>query len=637
MRILNFVFLLTFGLCLILGKATAQEVTITVNASKDKRAISPYIYGANNGLDKPAQFYKDAGLTMARMNGGNNATKYNWRKKLSSHPDWYNNVYANDWDKSAKTVATNLPGVQGMFAFQLLGRVASSNAHNFNDWGFNSSQWWNGVHQNLAGGGVPDTVKIFKDNKWQHVGKAKVEGNVNSYTQEWPADSSLAILNHWFGPGGLGLNKNQFLYWNMDNEADIWDGTHDDVMKNGLLPAAQFMDKYIEVAKKAKALFPEIKLCGPVTTSEWQWFIWGQERIRINGTYYSWLEYFIKRCADEEKASGVRVLDVFDIHHYPWAPNETGALQNHRSFFDKTYVYPGANGVKTITGGWDESQNNVYIFQRVNDWLNKHYGAGHGITLGLSEWSTGVNQPNMSSVIYASTLGVFANNGVEFFTPWSWDIGMWETLHLFTRFALGFSVSSTSTLENTVSAYTSVNESADSMTVIIVNRDKSASKKVTVNLSNFSASDGSHTTFQLSSLPATETFKSHTSNALKRNSVQVKSNSFTFTVPALSTTAVLLHPTPTGKAELKSSTGEMKLFPNPASKQLNIWVERSQGNHDLLNVNEGLVLFNGLGQIVAVEMVQPGISDYTMNTSSLTPGLYFIKFGNEVQRFIIQR
>jgi hypothetical protein len=43
-----------------------------------------------------------------------------------------------------------------MWAFHLLGRMASGNAYNFNDRGFNNSQWWEGVHQNLAGGGEPN-------------------------------------------------------------------------------------------------------------------------------------------------------------------------------------------------------------------------------------------------------------------------------------------------------------------------------------------------------------------------------------------------------------------------------------------------------------------------------------------------
>src|SRR5436189_242472 len=105
--------------------AFAQNVTITVNATQNKRLISPYIYGKNEGLGNPVQFYKDAGLRFTRMNGGNNASAYNWRAKIDVHPDWYNNVYDSDWDANAQKINTNYPNMQGMFAFQLLGRVAS--------------------------------------------------------------------------------------------------------------------------------------------------------------------------------------------------------------------------------------------------------------------------------------------------------------------------------------------------------------------------------------------------------------------------------------------------------------------------------------------------------------------------------
>ena len=612
----------TLALMLCITTIHAQDVTITVDASKDKRAVSPYIYGLNNGYDKPAQFYRDAGVRMSRMNNGNNATKYNWRKKITSHPDWYNNVYSYSWDARSKVVSENHPDMQIMWAFQLLGRVASSNAHNFNEGTFNNYQWWEGVNQNLAGGGTPNTSGT-------NLGKAAVEGDMTLYTQEWPADSTVGILNHWFGEGGLGLNKNQLLYWNMDNEPDIWNGTHDDVMSDGLLPASEFMDRYIEVAKKSKALFPEIKICGPVTTSEWQWFKWGEESIWIDGKYYCWFEYFIKRCADEEKASGVRVLDVFDIHHYPYAPNETGALQNHRSFFDKTYIYPGANGVKTIYGGWDTSQNKVYIFQRVNDWLDKHYGANHGIGLGVSEWSTGVNQPNpnVASVIYASVLGTFANHGVEYFTPWHWNVGMWETLHLFSRYAREYSVSSTSTLENTVSAYTTLSEAADSMTVILVNRDQTSPKTISVNLANFTAAEGNHKTLQLSSLPAAETFKSHTNNALKESLVEVDSNSFTLTVPALSTTAVLLKASTVGVQGINKRIGEMIIYPNPATESVKVHLDSP------VAAAVQIILFDQQGRKVKeLNTWHDGLSAIQVDVSSLQPGFYFLSVKSD--RFV---
>lgn len=607
----------------------AQNVTITVNATQGKRAVSPNIYGRNESFDLTTQFYQDAGLRFARMNGGNNATKYNWRKKIGSHPDWYNNVYANDWDKTSKDISATYPNMQVMWAFQLLGRVASSTAYNFNDWGYNQSNYWFGVGQNLAGGGVANTTDTKNANK------ALKEGDSKLYTMEWPADSTVEILNHWFGPKGIGLNKNQFRYWNMDNEPDVWNGTHDDVMPT-LITASEFMDRFIAVAKKARALFPGIKICGPVTTSEWQWYKWSNENIRINGTYYSWFEYFIKRCADEEKASGIRVLDVFDIHHYPYAPTDADALQNHRIFYDKNYNYPGANGLYTITGGWDTSSKKEYVFQRVNDWLTKYFGANNGITLGLSEWSPGPNEPNLASVIYATHLGTFANNGVDYFTPWNWFTGMWESLHLFSRYAKSYSVSSTSSLENTVSAYTTVSEKSDSMTVIIVNRDMSTARNVTVNLNGFSAPDGSYKTLQLASLPATETFKSHTNNALKTNSVTVSSNSLSISVPALSTTAVLLKSSTTGISGQKKQADEIEVFPNPANNQLRIRINRPQAYNSSLYNSQYYILLNSFGQTVSVGNLQPETFEHTINTRSLPGGLYFIKIGNKVQKFIIQ-
>lgn len=517
--------------------AFAQSITVTVDASQNRHLVSPYIYGKNDWFDKPAQFYQDAGLRFMRMNGGNNATGYNWRKKITVHPDWYNNVYSADWDGLAQNVDAQLPGVQGMFAFQLLGRAASNTNNNFNDWGYNQSQYWSGVSQNLAGGGTPDP---------NGGSKALVDGNINLFTESWPADSSVGILNHWFGAGGLGLDKNQFVYWNMDNEVDIWNGTHDYAMPT-LISASAFMDHYIELAKKAKVLYPGIKLCGPVATSEWQWFKWGNESIYINGRYYCWLEYFIKRLGDEYKASGIKLVDVVDLHNYPWFNgSDAAALQGHRIYYDNTYDYPGANGIKSMTGGWDNSLTKEYIFKRIEDWLNEHFGANHGVTVGLSEWATmSGSNPNLESVIYASHLGTFANHGVEFFTPWTWSVGMWETLHLFSRNAKAYSVSSNSSNENAVSAYTTVSDALDSMTVIIVNRDMNASRTVTVNLNGLQFDNGKYKTLQLSSLPSTETFISDNNNALKNDSVTVSSNSFIISVPALSTTAVLLKARPT--------------------------------------------------------------------------------------------
>ncbi len=42
--------------CSGMNKAYTQDVTITVNATQDKQAVSSDIYGRNNTFDKPVSF-----------------------------------------------------------------------------------------------------------------------------------------------------------------------------------------------------------------------------------------------------------------------------------------------------------------------------------------------------------------------------------------------------------------------------------------------------------------------------------------------------------------------------------------------------------------------------------------------------
>jgi hypothetical protein len=291
-------------------------------------------------------------------------------------------------------------------------------------------------------------------------------------------------------------------------------------------------------------------------------------------------------------------------------------------------VYPGANGVKTIDGGWDNSQTKEYIFQRINDWLTKYFGENHGITLGISEWGPSTKNPNVCSVVYGSALGTFANNGVELFSPWNWETGMWETLHLYSRYSKKYSVSSTSSLENTVSAYSTVNESADSMTVIIVNRDMNTPRNVTININGFLAGNRIYPTLELSALPATETFKSHTDNALKKNTVMVILNSFIITVPALSTTAVLLAKATTGISEFKNGNSEIKIFPNPVKDKINVSLSTAIGGQT------EIIVYDMIGRKVLNSFVDCNVySPLSFDISTLESGVYFISIKNKHDTF----
>ena len=596
--------------------AFSQTINITVNAAQGHRPISPWIYGRNNSLsDQPSnpvsaanlQKYRDAGLRMFRENGGNNCTKYNWRLKLSSHPDWYNNVYDHNWDYSVTTLLNNTINTQGLYAFQLLGKASFTKSKNFDDWGYSGSDG-TGAGNNWAGGGGPAPFGNGGN------------GNPDLYLFNWTADSTTGILDHWFD--NLDLDPNRLQYWNMDNEPEIWKGTHDDVASSSIT-AEDYMQRYFTVAKKARAKYPNIKLVGPVSTNEWQWYTWNDDKVThpVDGKSYSWMEYFIKRIAEEQQATGIRLLDVLDVHFYPGtASNPDLTLQLHRIWFDNQWIYPNANGVKvTGTSGWDNTINKEYFFERCNQWLTQHIGADHGVTFGISECGAianhGSEDPNIISCWYASHLGTFANHGVELFTPWDWYKGQWEVLHLFSNYYGKIAAQATSSQESVASAYSSLSEDGDSLMIAIVNRDKINSRTIAVTLQNFIPSESTVNGYALSGLPSNETFVSKSNNALQNKQFTITDNTLSISVPALSVTLIQIptaQPVITGINKPQRNT--VQVFPNPAKNKLIVQPE-NQGEY---RVN----LKDLLGKTVASYHLT---GTREINISALEPGYYLLE------------
>ncbi|WP_290763596.1 glycoside hydrolase family 44 protein [Fibrobacter sp. UBA4297] len=599
----NFFTVAAFGTLFAVSPTLAIDITVDANAGIKK--ISPYLYGRNidkisdgdaEVTEEESAFINqmlDAGIHMLRANNGNNATRYNWRHKMTVHPDWYNNVYSHDWAITAQKVLDKMPGVDAMYAFQLTGYAASSTDYNFPDWNWKQEHGTYATQTfDLAGGG-----EVSED------GKTLIKaGDPSLYNMEWPADSTVAIIPHW--KDELKFDMSRFKYWSMDNEMEIWRGTHSDL---DLPVTGDFLvERYIDVAKKARAQWKDIKLTGPVAANEWQWCSVSsynkEDRPKGEDRNYCWLEYFIMKVAEEQKKSGVRLLDVFDIHWYPTEKDYESRVNWHRVMFDTTYNYPGANGIKMVGGNWDNKITKEYIFVRINQWLEKYFGKDHGITLGITETSILDNDPMVTALIYASFLGTMQDNGVEIFTPWTWGDGMYETVHLFSRYGHPNRVQSTSSNDSLVSAYSSISNKGDSLTVIFVNRAEKDAQDIDLNLANFT-SDGTVKTLTLQNLQG-ETFVSHTSNALKENAVEANAqggtttatgysiNRFKMTLPAKSITAVLLTTTTPKQIDAIAPT-RSALTGNLLHHENGNWfIDNGSGKVRRINV------FNSLGQSV---------------------------------------
>ena len=640
----NFFTVAAFGTLFAVSPTLAIDITVDANAGIKK--ISPYLYGRNidkisdgdaEVTEEESAFINqmlEAGIHMLRANNGNNATRYNWRHKMTVHPDWYNNVYSHDWAITAQKVLDKMPGVDAMYAFQLTGYAASSTDYNFPDWNWKQEHGTYATQTfDLAGGG-----EVSED------GKTLIKaGDPSLYNMEWPADSTVAIIPHW--KDELKFDMSRFKYWSMDNEMEIWRGTHSDL---DLPVTGDFLvERYIDVAKKARAAWGDIKLTGPVAANEWQWCSVSsynkEDRPKGEDRNYCWLEYFIMKVAEEQKKSGVRLLDVFDIHWYPTEKDYESRVNWHRVMFDTTYNYPGANGIKMVGGNWDNKITKEYIFVRINQWLEKYFGKNHGITLGITETSILDNDPMVTALIYASFLGTMQDNGVEIFTPWTWGDGMYETVHLFSRYGHPNRVQSTSSNDSLVSAYSSISNKGDSLTVIFVNRAEKDAQDIDLNLANF-ASDGTVKTLTLQNLKG-ETFVSHTSNALKENAVEAKTqgettpatgysiNRFKMTLPAKSITAVLLTTTTPKQIDAIAPT-RSALTANLLHHENGNWfINNGSGNVRSISV------FNSLGQNV-LQIQQPARGNFRIANEVLGKGHFFVNIrtasGTQMQKITVK-
>lgn len=605
---------------------STAAINISVDAQKGIKKISPYLYGRNidkisdtdaaSDADEEAFIAQmlDAGIHMMRANNGNNATRYNWRHKITVHPDWFNNVYSHDWAITAQKVLDNMPGVDAMYAFQLTGYAASSTEYNFPDWNWYQEHGsYPSQTFDLAGGG-----EVSDD------GKTLIKaGDASLYNMEWPADSTVAIIPHW--KDELKFDMSRFKYWSMDNEMEIWRGTHSDL---DLPVTGDFLvERYIDVAKKARAAWGDIKLTGPVVANEWFWCSVSsynkQDRPKGPDRDYCWLEYFIMKVAEAQKSSGTRLLDVFDIHWYPSEKDYESRVNWHRVLFDTTYNYPGANGIKMVNGGWDNDNQKEYIFKRINDWLEKYFGKDHGITLGITETDLNDSDPMVTALIYASFLGTMQDNGVEIFTPWTWGDGMYETVHLFSRYGHPNRVQSTSSNDSLVSAYSSISNKGDSLTVIFVNRAEKDAQDINLDLANFAATDGAVKTLTLQNLKG-ETFVSHTENALQAGTATAAGNKVSLKLPAKSITAVLLT-TATPKQGVISAG--KALTSNLLYRDNGGWAI----NNGLGNVHS-VSVFNSRGQSV-MQMERPARGNIRLSSETLGKGIFFVrvKTANGVQ------
>ncbi|HEX7251824.1 MAG TPA: glycoside hydrolase family 44 protein [Thermoanaerobaculia bacterium] len=479
-------------------RAQNPPVTVSIDASADRAAISPLIYGVAYGTPSTLS---DLNVPVNRL-GGNNTSRYNWQANADNRGnDWYfesipyasaavgevGDSFISESEASGAQPMVTIPMV-GWVAKVGPGRsklasfsIAKYGPQSGNDW-----QWFpdagNGLHLNgsLVAGNDPNDSGVPADSLFQ---------------KGW----AQHLFAAWGPAYATGL-----AFYILDNEPSIWHATHRDVHPTGAT-MQEIRDKIVDYATTIKAVDPSALVVGP---EEWGWsgyFFSGYDQ--QYGSLHGWsvlpdrashggadyLPWLLTQIQQASTSAGKRLLDYFSVHYYPQSgefSNDTSSatqlLRNRstRSLWDPAYV--------------DESWINdtVELIPRLRGWVAADYS---GTKTAITEYNWGAEGHINGATTQADILGIFGREGLDLATRWTTpdpSTPTYKAIRLYRNYDGHLStfgdvhVRAIAPDPDTLSAFAAERRSDGALTVMVVHKRMSGGTPVTLSLAGFNAKGG---------------------------------------------------------------------------------------------------------------------------------------------------
>jgi hypothetical protein len=483
-------------------------VSVTVDALADRHTISPFVYGTN--FPPTTAYITDSGTTLVRW-GGNASTRYNWKN--------FDTNAANDFyfiNRPMDSTDTVVPLYQDSVQFVTSVTGAGSSplmtigmlpwvAKDATSYSFSVAKYGaqcktdpynpdagNGVKMdcatNITGNDPTDADAPLLDGPPANGDPA---GSV--YRDQW-----VAALATAFG--------NSPHFYDMDNEMDIWGGTHRDVHPN---PSgySELRDTFLKEARGVKTWDPQAVRFGPVSCC-W-WFYWnganGSDKVAHGGVDF--LPWWLNEVYWSDLIAGSRSLDVMDIHAYPDPPDglstmtlaqqQAAALRIFRDYWDPTYVSESSTINQQYTTQIQPLKTIPFRLPRLRAMLNMIYP---GTPLSITEWNAAfAGESDFSTALAdADAYGIFGRERVSYAARWTAPdqaTPAYQALKLYRNYDGnhgGFGTTSISAAHNAnpnlFSVYAALAPGGGAMTLMIVNKDPGNAASVTFTLKNFTPS-----------------------------------------------------------------------------------------------------------------------------------------------------
>lgn len=465
-------------------------VTVTIDATANRHAINPNIYGV--AFASKADL-KALNAPLHRM-GGNSMTDYNWSVNAQNlAQDWYFESYPEQSATPGEEADTFISqskqaGAAPMLTVPLAGWVAKlgnkrSILPSFSVAKYGAQCGVDPYDDDAGNGLMPDCSTPITGNDPTD---AYVR-DTTAHEQKWIKH----LVKTWgrSSKGGVG-------YYLMDNEPSIWFSTHRDIHPVGP-HADEYRDKVIAESAAIKSLDPKAKIVAP---EEWGWeayFYSGyDQQYAAEHGYCCWPDHdgmqggmdYIPWLLSQWKNAG-HPVDVLSVHFYPQGGEDgndvstaTQLLRNRstRQLWDPNYT----------SESWIDAP--VYLIPRLKGWIADNYYADTPVA--ITEYNWGAEDHINGATTQADIYGIFGQQGLDMATRWTVPddtTPTFKAMQMYRNYdgagsTFGdTSVSASVPNPDNLSAFAALRGSDGAMTVMVISKVLNGATPVSLKLGHF--------------------------------------------------------------------------------------------------------------------------------------------------------
>jgi hypothetical protein len=496
------------------------SVTVNINTLANRHQISPFVYGINSMNDSDIT---NLSPSLVRF-GGNEASNYNWKLfTYNAGGDWFFEDFSLGTDSVALTQYTVNAGSHMLTTMPMLDWVARESENSTNrNWSYSVATYGaqcsvDPYNTDAGNGQKPDCKTRITNGASTNAYYPLVDTATDCttgnclYRNEWAAALATA-----FGSGACNVPYTQITschFYDMDNEPEIWDGSHSDV--HPIHPGYTELSNLFETKGTAlKTWDPNAVRFGPVPCC-WN-YLWtagpsGDDKNAHAGIDY--LPWWLNQIYWLDQINGARTLDVFDVHAYVGPNVSTTNYTNpqlraaagmvYRTYWDPAYYNSGDDADWITTT--EPNRGVTFLIPRLKALVNAIYP---GTPLSFSEWESFLvpqSEWDFSTALSdADAYGVMGREGLSFSTRWGGPSATdsttnqshpnYQSFKLYTNYdgaKHGFGTLSvadqSSANPDLFVSYAALDAAGTTMTIMVLNKDPGNTANVTFNLNGFSA------------------------------------------------------------------------------------------------------------------------------------------------------